>query len=135
GAFGKQGRDWFGIYPLRGKILNCRNSSPVLIAKNYIVGDVIKSLGIQYGVDYSLDENYKKLRYGRVMIITDADTDGLHISALIQNMFHCLFPTLLNREKPFLTSMQTPIVRVFQGKNDILFYDEQEYRRYVKEHS
>jgi DNA topoisomerase-2 len=135
GAFGKQGRDWFGIYPLRGKILNCRNSSPVMIAKNFIVGDVIKSLGIQYGVDYSLDENYKKLRYGRVMIITDADTDGLHISALIQNMFHCLFPTLLNREKPFITSMQTPIVRVYQGKSDILFYDEQEYRRYVKEHS
>lgn len=133
GAFGKQGRDWFGIYALRGKVLNCRNSKPLTISKNNVVADIIKALGIQYGVDYSVDENFKKLRYGRVMIITDADVDGLHISGLIQNMFHALFPTLLRRDPPFITSMQTPIVRVYQGKSDILFYDEQEYRKYVRD--
>jgi DNA topoisomerase-2 len=133
GAFGKKGRDWFGIYALRGKCLNCRNAKPLTISKNNVVTDIIKALGIQYGVDYSVDENYKKLRYGRVMIVTDADTDGLHISALLQNMFHALFPTLLRRDPPFVTAMQTPIVRVYQGKTDKLFYDEQEYRRYVRE--
>lgn len=132
GAFGKKGRDWFGIFPLRGKVLNCRNAKPVTISKNKIVTDIIKALGIQYGLDYSIEENYKKLRYGRVMIICDADVDGHHISGLIQNMFHALFPTLLKREVSFLTSMQTPIVRVYLGKTDKLFYDEQEYRKYVK---
>lgn len=132
GAFGKKGRDWFGIYALRGKVLNCRNSKPLTISKNNVVTDIIKALGIQYGVDYSADENFRKLRYGRVMIVTDADVDGLHISGLIQNMFHALFPTLLQRDPPFITSMQTPIVRVYQGKSDILFYDEQEYRKYVQ---
>jgi DNA gyrase/topoisomerase IV subunit B len=132
GAFGKKGRDWFGIFPLRGKVLNCRNAKPVTISKNKIVTDIIKALGIQYDLDYSIEENYKKLRYGRVMIICDADVDGHHISGLIQNMFHALFPTLLKRQVPFLTSMQTPIVRVYLGKTDKLFYDEQEYRKYVK---
>lgn len=133
GAFGKKGRDWFGIYALRGKCLNCRNAKPLTISKNNVVTDIIKALGIQHGTDYSVDENFRKLRYGRVMIVTDADVDGLHISSLIQNMFHALFPSLLQREPPFITSMQTPIVRVYQGKTDILFYDEQEYRKYVRE--
>jgi DNA gyrase/topoisomerase IV subunit B len=74
GAFGKQGRDWFGIYALRGKVLNCRNFKPLTISKNNVVTDIIQALGIQYGVDYSVEENYRKLRYGKVMIVTDADS-------------------------------------------------------------
>jgi len=132
GAFGKKGRDWFGIYALRGKCLNCRNATPLSISKNNVISDIIKALGIQYGLDYVSDENWRKLRYGRVLIITDADTDGLHISGLIQNMFHSLFPSLLKRSVSYITAMQTPIVRVYQGKTDKLFYDEHEYRQYVK---
>jgi len=130
GAFGKKGRDWFGIMALRGKVLNCRNASPAIIAKNKVVTDIIKALGVQYGLDYTDDDNFKKLRYGRILIITDADVDGIHISALIQNMFHALFPSLLKREEPFITAMQTPIVRVY-GKPDKIFYDEQEYFKYI----
>lgn len=132
GAFGKEGRDWFGIYALRGKVLNCRKNKPMTIAKNKVITDIIKALGLSYGLDYTKEANFNKLRYGRVMILTDADVDGIHISGLIQNMFHSLFPTLLSRENAFITSMQTPIVRVY-GKPDILFYDEQEYRTYVKQ--
>ena len=131
GAFGKSGRDWFGIYALRGKVLNTRNASIEVIAKNAVVGDIIKALGIKIGVDYTDENEYNSLRYGRVMIITDADTDGIHISGLLQNMFHFLFPSVFERDEPFVTSMQTPIVRVF-GKKDILFYDEREYHKYVK---
>lgn len=134
GAFGKQGRDWFGIYALRGKVLNCRNATTTSISKNNVVSDIIKALGVKINVDYTLDENYKKLRYGRVLVITDADTDGIHISGLLQNMFHALFPTLLQRENAFITAMQTPIVRVFlnpSGSRSKLFYDENEYRRWV----
>jgi DNA topoisomerase-2 len=132
GAFGKKGRDWFGIYALRGKVKNCRNAKPITISKNKVVSDIIKALGIQYGVDYSLDENWKNLRYGRVLIVSDSDVDGLHISGLIQNMFHALFPSLLKRTQPYITAMQTPIVRVYLGKTDKLFYDEREYHDYVK---
>ncbi len=132
GAFGKQGRDWFGIYALRGKCLNCRNAKPVTIAKNNVVSDIIQALGLKHGVDYKLDENFKKLRYGRVLAVADADVDGIHICGLLQNMFHCLFPSLLERETSFFTSMQTPIVKVLP---DLWFYDEDEYYKYVRENS
>lgn len=135
GAFGKKGRDWFGIYALRGKLLNVRNGTASSIAKNNVVADIIKSLGVSSGVDYTQEKFYDTLRYGRVMIITDADVDGIHISGLIQNMFHTLFPTLLERSVSFITSMQTPIVRVFLGRKELLFYDEREYKKYVSNYT
>lgn len=134
GAFGKVGRDFHGIYSLRGKCLNVRNSKTATIAKNSVISDIIKALGLRIGVDYTDDENYKTLQYGRVMLICDQDVDGIHIVSLLQNFFHVLFPSLLQREQSFLTSMQTPIVRVFLDKKDILFYDENEYRKYVEKY-
>ena len=134
GIFGKEGRDWNGIYGLRGKILNVRNSTPATIAKNSVVGGIIKCLGLSVETDYTKEENYKKLRYGRVLIVADQDVDGIHISALIQNFFHFLFPSLLKRDAPFLFSMQTPIVRVFLSKtSNIIFYNEEQYKLYVRE--
>lgn len=134
GAFGKAGRDWFGIYALRGKVLNVRNAKTASIAKNAVVSDIIKALGAKLEYDYTEEKWFITLRYGRILIITDADVDGIHISGLIQNMIHTLFPTLLERPEPFITSMQTPIVRVFNpvGKaKELLFYDEREYQKYV----
>lgn len=132
GAFGKAGRDWFGILPLRGKVLNCRNAPVENIAKNKVVQNIVKALGLCHGVDYTDDDNFNKLQYGRVMLITDADVDGAHISGLVQNLFHHVYPSLLERDEPFLTCMQTPIVKVYLGKGkDVLFYDEREYKKYV----
>lgn len=133
GVFGKKGPDYLGIYMLRGKLLNCRNATADTIAHNQIVSGIIKAVGLEHGLDYRMEENYSRLRYGRILIVTDADVDGLHISGLLQNMFHSLFPTLLQRSEPFLTAMQTPIVRVYQGSGDLLFYDERDYRNYVRE--
>jgi DNA topoisomerase-2 len=138
GAFGKSGRDWFGIYALRGKVLNVRNAQAASIAKNKVVADVIKALGAVLGSDYTSDQLFNTLRYGRILIITDADVDGIHISGLLQNMIHTLFPSLLNREEAFIASMQTPIVRVFLPggrKNELLFYDEREYQKYVNNYN
>jgi DNA topoisomerase-2 len=132
GVYDKKGRDWYGIYPLRGKLLNVRNSKPESIAKNAVITDIIKALGIEYDVDYSIEENYRKLRYGRIMILTDQDVDGIHISGLIQNAIHSLFPSLLLRNESFIVSMQTPIVRVFiKGQKDKLFYDERAYKEWL----
>ncbi len=130
GVYGKSGRDFFGVMALRGKVLNCRNASPSAIAKNREIGDLIKALGISHGVDYTKDKNYKNLRYGKIMILTDADVDGIHIEGLIINTFHYLFPTVMERGSPFIVSMKTPIVRVFQKPNDLLFYDERRFREF-----
>lgn len=134
GVDGKVGRDWFGIMCLIGKVLNVRNNKAAVIAKSKPVTNIIKALGLQFDVDYTIEENYRKLQYGRIMILTDADLDGIHISGLVQNMFHYLFPTLLQRSKPFIVSVQTPIVRVNPNKkNSLLFYSEDEYKKYVKD--
>lgn len=136
GAFGKTGRDWFGIYALRGKVLNVRNAQTAAIAKNVVISDIIKALGVKTGVDYTMDDVFSTLRYGKIMIITDADVDGIHIKGLLINLFHSLFPSLLERKESFITCMQTPIVRVYLEKGkERLFYDEREYQDYVEKHN
>ena len=110
----KKGRDWFGIYPLRGKMLNTRNATPTSIKNNMVITNLMKIIGLDYGNPDKLE----KLNYGRLCIITDADVDGIHIEGLILNFFHSLFPKLLKRN--FVISMKTPILRV--GKK--YFFDE-----------
>lgn len=114
GLNGKKGRDWFGIYPLRGKMLNTRNATPTSIKNNAVTTNLMKILGLDYGNPDRLE----KLNYGRLCIITDADVDGIHIEGLILNFFHSLFPKLLKRN--FIISMKTPILRV--GKT--YYFDE-----------
>jgi len=69
----KSGRNWFGCLPLKGKVLNCRNSSPTIIAKNAVITDLIQALGIKVDTDYTDDKNFKTLNYGKVILLTDAD--------------------------------------------------------------
>lgn len=107
GIDGKKGRDWFGIYPLRGKMLNTRNATPTSIKNNNIIINLMKIIGLDYGNPDKIDN----LNYGRVCIITDADVDGIHIEGLILNFFDSLFPKLLKRRN-FIISMKTPILRV-----------------------
>jgi DNA topoisomerase-2 len=133
GVYGKAGRDYFGILSLTGKILNCRNSNPTSISKNAVITKLIQSLGLRHGTDYTDDKNYKSLSYGKVILLADADVDGIHITSLIINFFHYLFPSLLERKEPFICNMCTPIVRVFNSKGDLLFYDENRFRKFSEE--
>ncbi len=129
GAYGKKGRDWFGIYPLRGKLLNVRNATASTISANREITDIITALDLKYGVDYTDEKNFNTLNYGRVMILTDADTDGLHIAGLILNFFHSLFPSLFYRDTPFIVCMKTPIIMVYRGvKTTNPYYTLEEYR-------
>ena len=121
----------YGLFPLRGKLLNVREASVKQLAENEEIIHIIKILGLRYGTDYSKEDNFKKLRYGRVMILTDADYDGEHIKGLIMNFFHWNWPSLLKR-KGFICGMVTPIVKAkrMQGKRTIEvknFYSEQDY--------
>jgi DNA topoisomerase-2 len=131
GIFGKKGRDYFGILPLRGKFLNVKNATVTKIGTNKVISDLIKVFNLKFNTDYSKPQNYQTLNYGTLLILTDADKDGIHIKGLILNFFHELFPTLFKREK-FVISMETPIAKIFQkkGKDDLLFYDENTFESY-----
>lgn len=128
GLNGKKGRDWFGIYPLRGKLLNTRNASSMSISKNKVITNLIKILGL----DCTNPDKIEKLNYGKVCILTDADVDGIHIEGLLLNFFHSMFPRLL--EKHFVISMKTPILRLSSPKQEpIYFFDEKTYNNFIKE--
>ena len=73
GIEGKKGRDYTGIMSLTGKILNTRNAPNKIISKNKEVTNLIKALGLEYGVDYTKDANFDKLRYGKIALLADAD--------------------------------------------------------------
>jgi len=131
GAYGKKGRDWYGIYPLRGKILNTRNAPTSSISKNREITDIIQALNLKINMDYTEDKNFETLNYGKVMLMCDQDVDGFHISGLLINMFHFLFPTLLKREEPFLVTMKTPLVRIYlKGGKDRIFYSSEDFKNY-----
>lgn len=123
--FGRRGRDWFGVYALRGKILNVIKANPKSISENKIITDIIQAIGLRYGVDYLDDDNFSQLNYGRLMILTDADTDGYHIAGLIMAFFNHLFPSLLKRNPPFLYNMMTPIAKAIEKdkKEEHVFYN------------
>ena len=105
------GRDTYGVFPLRGKVLNVKEASQTQIMNNSEITNLKKILGLVAGKAY---KDTKSLRYGKVMIMTDQDHDGSHIKGLVMNVFHTLWPSLL--EMNYLTSMITPIVKVTKGK-------------------
>lgn len=133
-------RKFWGIFPLRGKPLNVRDAQQRQIDSNGEIVAVKKILALRGGEDYSGD-NINKLRYGRVMILSDSDVDGDHIKGLVINLFHKFWPSLLERDD-FICTMITPIVKVWterkQGRktvrhNEIKFYSENEYYDWKKD--
>jgi DNA topoisomerase-2 len=117
------GRDYYGIFPLRGKLLNVRDATPAQLLKNEEINNLKKILGLQQGKEY---RDTKSLRYGGIMIFTDADNDGSHIKGLIINFIHTFWPSLLKIES-FISSIVTPIVKVTKGKTIIPFYNQSEF--------
>lgn len=133
-------RKFWGIFPLKGKPLNVRDAQQKQIDKNDEIVCLKKILALRGGEDYT-GENISKLRYGRIMILSDSDVDGDHIKGLIINLFHKFWPSLLERDD-FLCTMITPIVKVWkerkQGRktirtNVVKFYSENEYYDWKKE--
>lgn len=125
------GRDYFGIFPLRGKLLNVRDASHDQIIKNEEIQNIVKILGLKYGQKYT---DTKSLRYGSLMIMADQDFDGSHIKGLLVNFIHTFWPSLL-QVKGFLKQFITPIVKVTKNKQSITFYTMQEYETWFEEHN
>jgi len=82
-----------------------------------------------YVYDFETENHHFHSSIGNIVV---HNTDGLHITSLLMNFFHSLFPTILKRNPPFLISMQTPIVRVFRKEGDLLFYDENKFKEFSK---
>src|SRR5210317_828575 len=117
------GRDHYGVFPLRGKCKNVRDASVTQLTSNQEFNDLKKILGLQQGKEY---KNVSELRYGRLMIMTDADNDGSHIKGLILNMIHYFWPSLL--ELGFIVSMVTPIIKASKGSQSKSFYTDSAFR-------
>ena len=116
----------YGVLPLKGKCLNVMKAEDAKIEQNREIKAIKTALGLQENTDYTDPVNFKKLRYGQIMICTDSDLDGKHITGLILNIFHCRFPSLLKREG-FIIGKRTPIIRVINGKKVNKFYTQREY--------
>ncbi|XP_037557472.1 DNA topoisomerase 2-alpha [Dermacentor silvarum] len=122
------GRDKFGVFPLKGKILNVREATHKQILENAEINNVIKIMGLQYKKKYESVEDLKTLRYGRLMIMTDQDQDGSHIKGLLINFIHHNWPSLL--KLPFLEEFITPIVKATKGKTELSFYSLPEFEEW-----
>ncbi|KAL6530462.1 DNA topoisomerase 2 [Orobanche minor] len=117
------GRDCYGVFPLRGKVLNVREANNYQIDNNEEIQSIMKILHLEYDKQYNSVED---LRYGHVMIMTDQDHDGSHIKGLLINLFHSLWPSLL-KIPTFLLEFITPIIKAARAGQVLPFYSIPEY--------
>lgn len=105
GGSAKQGRnrEYQAILPLRGKLLNTWNATDEELYKAFIVGDISLAIGVEPHKDKKLEEvDLSKLRYGKTIILADADVDGLHIQVLLLTLFLKHFPALIHNKRIFI---------------------------------
>jgi len=121
-------RKHYGVYPLKGKVLNVKDTSDSKVEQTKEIAELKKILGLQSGKVY---KDVSELRYGSVMIMTDQDYDGSHIRGLLINLFHELWHELI-AIPGFLTYMATPIVKASKGKVTKNFYSQYDYEEWRK---
>ena len=124
------GRERYGVFPLKGKILNVKDISAAKKAANSEIAHIKQILGLETGKVYT---DLKQLRYGRVMIMTDQDVDGSHIKGLLMNLFHTDWPSLLRLG--FLCCLMTPLLKASRGSTTLSFYSESEYEDWKAENN
>lgn len=124
------GRDKWGVFPLRGKVLNVRDATLKQMMANEEIQNLIKIIGLDLNKEY--DAELKGLRYGSIMIMADQDTDGSHIKGLLINLIHAWWPSLA-RLPGFIKEFFTPIVKATRGKTQLCFYTLPEYEAWKTE--
>lgn len=130
------GDDYYGVFPIRGKMLNVRDTSIKRIADNAEITNLKKIIGLQTGIKYN-KETVKKLRYGGILVLTDADVDGSHIKGLVMNFIQFFWPELMLIDG-FFQTMATPIVKATRrgkssDKKQKIFYTLSEYNNWAKD--
>jgi DNA topoisomerase-2 len=124
------GRDYYGVFPLKGKVMNVKDTSLTQISNNDEITNLKKIIGLETNRKYM---DTKSLRYGRIMVMTDQDQDGSHIKGLILNLFHTMWPSLI--EMNYITSMITPIIKISKGKINHKFYNMTDYRNWSEKNT
>jgi topoisomerase-4 subunit B len=129
GGSAKQARDRAtqAVLPLRGKILNVASASTEKLRQNQELKDLIEALGC--GVGDRFDR--ARLRYGRVIIMTDADVDGAHIASLLMTFFYRELPELVRQGHVYLA--QPPLYRLTQGAKSVYAMDDADRERKLKQ--
>ena len=125
GGSAKQGRnrETQAILPLRGKVLNAEQASLRKVLNNHELSDVVRALGCGIGKDFDIS----RLRYQRIILLMDADSDGHHISTLLLTFFYRYLPHLIEEGHIFLA--QPPLYRVVAGKKTWWAADDQQKNR------
>jgi DNA topoisomerase-2 len=116
------GREKWGVFPLKGKMLNVRDVSADKFAKNEELTAIKKILGLEQSKVY---KDLKSLRYGRVMVMADQDLDGSHIKGLLMNLFHAEWPALM--QAGFICSLATPLLKATRRSETKSFYSAAEF--------
>jgi len=129
GGSAKQARDrrTQAILPLKGKVLNVMKADMRSILKHSEIGSVITALGCGYGKDF----NIEKLRYHKIIIMTDADVDGKHISFLLLLLFFGMFRPLIERGHIYIAV--PPLYRAKKSDRVEYFADEEEMEKFFRE--
>jgi DNA gyrase subunit B/topoisomerase-4 subunit B len=131
GGSAKQGRDRArqAILPLRGKVMNTEGLTLAKVLENKELTDLVVALGCGLGKSFDLS----RLRYGRVIILADADSDGHHIATLLLTFLYRHLPQLIVNGKVFLA--QPPLYRIDIGKETFWALDDPHRDRILKQHS
>ena len=120
-GLGKDRKNFFGAFPLRGKLLNVRGASIKKLTENEELNDLNKILGLVHG-----QKDKKQLRYGKIMIMCDSDHDGFHIKGLIMNYIQLFWEDIF--EDDFICTLITPVVKVTTPNKKIIpFYSMNEF--------
>jgi DNA topoisomerase-2 len=126
------GSDAYGIFPLKGKLLNVRDASPKQLLENEEIINIKKIIGLQHNKTYT---DINELRYGGIILMCDQDYDGFHIKGLLMNFFHYFWPSLLQFHN-YIYALATPIVKATKIKNktkDVkVFYNLSDYENWKK---